>query len=130
MPRMRHPRPGPNARAGCEGQARRGRDLREGKRVELRRDLALEPPVVALIRMLARPAAISAMSLADRFGSRPVHGNAAAWIVAGCGLGGECLAGRGNRAEPMLAPCLWHARIAMPAPALEHRRAAHRARAR
>ena len=42
----------------------------------------------------------------------------------------ERLARRFDRAETMLAPCLRHARLAMTAPALEHRLAAHRARDR
>jgi hypothetical protein len=106
MSRMRHPRPGPNARAGCEGQARRGRDLREGKRIELRRDLALEPRFVALARMLARPVAIAAMPLADRLAAHTVHGGGSARIVARSGLRCERLACSFDRAQPMLAPRL------------------------
>ena len=53
---------------------------REG--IEPRRDLALEPRLVALARMLACPAAIAAMPLADRLASRAVHGGTAARIVA------------------------------------------------
>lgn len=61
MPRMRYPRSGTNPRAGCERQARRRGDLLERKRVEFPRDLALEPSLVALARMFARPAAIVAL---------------------------------------------------------------------
>jgi len=61
MLRMRHPHSGPDARASRERQSRRGCDLPERECVELRRDLALEPRLVALVRMLARPAAIAAM---------------------------------------------------------------------
>lgn len=45
-------------------------DLLERECVELRRDLALEPCLVALIRVLARPVAIAAMALASGLTSR------------------------------------------------------------
>src|ERR1700729_2315620 len=130
MPRMRPPRTGPNARAVCEGQARRGRDLRERKRVELRCDLALEPRLVALARMLARPTTIAAMPLGDCLGTHAIDLAAPPRVIASCGLCCEGLARRLDRAESMLAADLRHARLAVPAPALEHRLAAHRARGR
>ena len=111
-------------------RARCGRDLRERKDIELRRDLALEPRLVALAWMLARPAAIAAMPFADRLASRAVHGGTAARIIACRSLRCERLARCVDRAETMLAPRLRHARLAMTAPALEHRLAAHRARER
>jgi hypothetical protein len=83
MPRMRHFRACADARTGCEGEARSLANLLERKRIELRRDLALEPRPVALARMLARPAAIAAMSLADRLAARAIHRGAAAQIIAG-----------------------------------------------
>jgi hypothetical protein len=63
--------------------------------------------------MLASPAAIAAMALADRVASRVIYGSATARIVAGCSLRCERLASGCNRAETVLAPRLWHARIAM-----------------
>lgn len=54
MPRVRHLRTGPYPRAGRERQARGLPDLAERELIELRRDLALEPGLVALARMLAR----------------------------------------------------------------------------
>lgn len=42
-----------------------GRDISQRKGVVLRRDLALEPRLVALARMLSRPGATAAMALAD-----------------------------------------------------------------
>ena len=83
-------------------------------------DLALEPRLLALTRMLARPAAIATMPFADRLASRAVHGHAAPRIVAGYALCGKCLACSCNRAQTMLAPRFRHACIAMPAPALEY----------
>jgi hypothetical protein len=62
MPRTRHLRACPDARACRERQPRRSDDLFERERVEPWRDLALEPRLVALARMLAGPAAIAAMS--------------------------------------------------------------------
>jgi hypothetical protein len=59
------------------------------------------------------------MAFADRLASHLVYGCAAARIVARRGLCSEGFARGGDRAETMLAPRLWHARIAMPAPALE-----------
>jgi hypothetical protein len=79
---MRDSSAGPEARAGRERKPRRLADLGKGKRIELRRDLALEPGLVALVRMLASPGAIAAMALADRLASQPVHGWAAARIIA------------------------------------------------
>src|ERR1700722_17555039 len=67
MPRVRYPRSAPNPRAGGERQARCLTDLLECERIELRRDLALEPCLVALAWMLARPVAIALMRLSDRF---------------------------------------------------------------
>jgi hypothetical protein len=122
-----HSRAGPNARACRQRQARRGRDLLERERIELRHDLAREPCLVALAGMLARPAAIAAMPVRDRLASRAVRGGAAAWIVARGGLCCKNLARRLDRAETMLAPRLWHAHLAMPAPALQDWLAAHRA---
>jgi hypothetical protein len=55
MPWMRHLRARPNPRAGRERQACRVGDLLEREAVEFRRDLALEPRLVTLARMLARP---------------------------------------------------------------------------
>ena len=98
------------------------------KRIELRHDLTFKPCLVTLTRMLARPAAIAAMSFADRFASHSVYGSAAPWIVALGSLRREHFASRFDRAESMLAPCLGHARLAMTPPALEHRLAAYRAR--
>ena len=63
---MRDSRSRANARARRQRQSRRLRDLAERERIELRRDLALEARLVALIWMLARPAAISAVGVADR----------------------------------------------------------------
>ena len=40
-------------------------------------DLALEPRLVALVWTLARPAAVAAMPLADRFAACAIHGGAA-----------------------------------------------------
>jgi hypothetical protein len=60
------PQPASNADAALMlsvSRKRRGRDFRERKRVELRRDLALEPRLIALTRMLACPAAIAAPAL-------------------------------------------------------------------
>lgn len=82
MPRMRRSRTSSNARARCERQACSGRNLLERERVEPRRDLALESRLVALALMLARPAAIAAMPLADRLAPRTTHGGTAARIVA------------------------------------------------
>lgn len=48
MPRMRRVHASSNTRAGCERQARCGRDFLERERIELRYDLALEPRLVAL----------------------------------------------------------------------------------
>jgi hypothetical protein len=56
MPRMRHLCSSPDARAGCERQACGLADVLEREGIELRRDLAFEPRLVALPRMLARPA--------------------------------------------------------------------------
>ena len=80
------PRTGPDSRAGRERQTRYLGDLAEREAVELRRDLALEPRVIALSRMLARPAAIAAMPVRDRLAARTVHVGAAPWIVARGGL--------------------------------------------
>src|SRR5580692_348087 len=118
---MRYLSSGPDARAGCEREPRRLGDLLERKRVELRREFALEPGLVALARMLARPAAIAAVRVADRLAPRSVHDGAASRIVAGRGLRCEHFASRFHRTEPMLAPRFRQARIAMPAPSLEHR---------
>jgi hypothetical protein len=78
--------------------------------------------------MLACPAAITAMPLADRLASCTIHGSAAARIVARGALRCERLARGFDRAEAGLAAHLGHARIAVPASALEHRFAAQRAR--
>jgi hypothetical protein len=121
---VRHPRTGPNARARREPESRRLAHLLEREGIEPRRDLALESRLVALLRMLARPAAIAAVCVADCLASRTVYGGAAPWIVARFGLHGECLASRGDRAEAMLAARYRHARLAMTTPALEHRLAA------
>jgi hypothetical protein len=62
MPWMRNLRTGPDARAGCDNP--RGlADFLERERIELRRDLALEPGLVTLARMLARPATIALVGL-------------------------------------------------------------------
>ena len=78
----------------------------------------------------SRDQLIAAMPLADRLASRPAHDGIAARIVAGGGLCYEGLACGLDRAESMLAAGLGHTRLAVPAPALEHRLAAHRARDR
>jgi hypothetical protein len=114
MPGMRHPSPGPNARAGWDRQARGVTELLERERVELRRNLALEPGLVALARMLACPAPIAAMALADRLASRTVHGGAAPWIVARRTLRCERFARGFDRAEAVLAACLRHAGFGTP----------------
>jgi hypothetical protein len=59
------------------------RDLLERECIELRRDFALKPAFVTLARMLARPAAIAVMGVADRLAARTTYGCATAWIVAG-----------------------------------------------
>jgi hypothetical protein len=86
MPRVRNLRASADARARCERQACRVRDLLERQCVEPRRDLALEPRVIALAWMLARPAAIMAVPFADRLAPCAIHDGAAAWIVACRGL--------------------------------------------
>jgi hypothetical protein len=78
--------------------------------------------------MFARPVAIAAMPFADRFASRAVRGSTSTRITPGSALRFERLAGYFDRAQAMLASSLGRARIAVPAPALEHRLAAHRAR--
>ena len=78
--------------------------------------------------MLARPAAVAAVPLADRLTSRSVNGGAAPRVVAGRGLRCERLARGFDRSKAMFAPSLRHARVAVPTPALEDRLAAHRAR--
>jgi hypothetical protein len=60
--------------------------------------------MLALAWMLARPAAIAAMLLANRFASRAVHRSAPAWIVARGGLRCERFTRRFDRAEAMLPP--------------------------
>jgi hypothetical protein len=57
VPRMRYARNRANPRACRERQARRGCDLCERERIEPRRDLVLEPGLVALAGMLARSGA-------------------------------------------------------------------------
>jgi hypothetical protein len=79
---MRHSRTGPDARASRERQAGGLGHCAERKRVEFRCDLALESRLVVLARMLARPASIAAMPLADRLASRSVHSGSAARIIA------------------------------------------------
>jgi len=64
---MRYPRASPEARAGRKGKTRSLADLGEREGVEFQQYLALEPRLVALARMLARPAAITAL---QRFVSR------------------------------------------------------------
>jgi hypothetical protein len=125
---MRHPRACPDTRAGCERKPRRFRDFPERKSVELRHYFALEPRLVTLARVLARPVAIAAMALADSLASRLIRCSTAARIVAGCRLCCEGFARSFHRAEAMLASRFGHAVLAMPAPALEHRLAAQRAR--
>jgi hypothetical protein len=71
--------------------------------------------------MLARPATIALVRLGNGFASRLIYGGIAARVVAGGALCRERFASSDDRAEAMLAPSLRHARIAMPAPALEHR---------
>jgi hypothetical protein len=101
VPRVRHLRASPDTRAGGERQARGLADLLERERIEPRRNLALEPRLVALVRMLARPAAIATMPFADRLASRAVHVGAAPWVVASFGLRGERPASRFDRSQPM-----------------------------
>jgi DNA-binding phage protein len=81
MPRVWDFRTGPYPRARRQRQSRRLRDLAERIGIELRRDLALEPCFVALIWMLARPAAISAVGVADRLAWRTAYAGAAPWII-------------------------------------------------
>jgi hypothetical protein len=78
-------------------------DLLEREGIELRRDLALEPRLVTLARMLARPPAIALVCLGDRLASRAVHFGAASWIVARSGLRCEHFASRFDRSQSMLA---------------------------
>ena len=120
----------PDARACRERQSRGLADLLERERVELWRDLALEPCLVSLAWMLARPAAIAAVSVANRLASRFIHDSAAARIDASGSVRCEHFASLCDRAQSVLAPCFRHAGIAMAAPALEDRFAAHRARGR
>jgi hypothetical protein len=61
MPRMWDSYSRPKPRAGCEGQARRLRDLAEREGVELRRDLAQEPGRIVLLRVLFRPLPVKPM---------------------------------------------------------------------
>ena len=119
-----------DSRAGRKRQACGPGDLSERERIELRHDLALEPGPVALARMLASPAAIAAVSVADRLATRKVHVGLAPWIVTCGSLGCEHFASCFDRSQALLAPGLRHARIAVAAPALEHRLAAQRARDR
>jgi hypothetical protein len=77
--------------------------------------------------MLARSAAIAAMPLADCLASRVIPRGIAARIVARSGLCGERFARSLDRAESVFAARFWHARLAVPAPALEHRLATQRA---
>ena len=55
MPWMRNLRTPSNARESCERQPSRFADLLERERIEHWRDLALEPGIIALGRMLAHP---------------------------------------------------------------------------
>jgi hypothetical protein len=64
VPWMQELRSSPDSRAGPERQSRGLADLLKRKRVELQNDLALEPRLVALARMLAPPAAIAAVPVA------------------------------------------------------------------
>jgi hypothetical protein len=130
VPRMRHLRARSNARARRKRQPSGFADLLERISVELRRDLAAEPGLVALARMLARPAAIAAMALGDRLATHLVYGRAAPWIIARSGLRCEHFASRLDRSQSVLATRFRHARLAMTAPALEYRLAADRARGR
>jgi hypothetical protein len=100
---VRHLRTSANTRAGCERQTPRICDLLERESVELRRDFALKPGLVAGARMLARPAAIAAMPVADRLASRAVYGCASARIAAGLGLRSERFACDCDCAKAMLA---------------------------
>ncbi len=56
------------------------------------------------------------MPLCDRSGSRPVHGTAAGIVALGS-LRCERLARGLDRAQATLAPCFWHACLAMATPA-------------
>jgi hypothetical protein len=86
VPRVRSLCASTNARAGTERQARGLADLAERECIELWCDLALEPRLIALARMLARPAAVAAMHIGDRLTSRAVHDSAAAARCRLCDL--------------------------------------------
>jgi hypothetical protein len=70
-----------------------------------------------------RSAAIAAMTFADRLASCAIHDSFAPPIVPRCGLCCERLTSCFDRTEAVLASCFGHARIAMPASALNHHHA-------
>jgi hypothetical protein len=77
--------------------------------------------------MLARPAAIAVVPLADGRASRAVHRGAAPRIVARGSLRCGRFASHFDRAQAVFTPCFRHACLAMTAPSLQNRLAAQRA---
>ena len=119
MPRMRQPRPSPDARAGCKRQARSLCDLAKRKAVELRRDLALEPRAIAPgAWIVASPLMVAQLRLGNGAGALPPSLRASAWIGACERLRRQRLACHGDRAQPALPARLRQARLAVPAPPL------------
>ena len=98
MARMRDTRAGAEARAGCEGQARRLRNLAEREPVELWRHLAQEPCIITLFGVLFRPLPVPAMVRGVRLAAMRVCPSARSRIRSLAGLLRQRLAGCGDRA--------------------------------
>ena len=103
---MRDPRARADTRARRKRQARRCRDLFQRKGIEFRSDLALEPGLVPLPWMLARPAVIAQMLLGICFAALAPGLRARTRVLARGSLRCERLASSFDCSQAALTACL------------------------